>query len=182
MPALDDYGLGTYEHGGETWPVLPWVIRTREVKLLHVEADTIDGYKCRWPNALPESEGVMEFRYSPLYGLTRDKNTGIIDKAEGDIHVGHIQMLLVPGQDPAGEVRCLAIRQEPRETRTAAGHKAWLAENPDGVVIREESLWSNPRPVGVVEPDPVPEPGIVVGLFLGVLALAAFSKVFRRKH
>jgi len=172
--------LGSYEYGGQTWCVVPWVIRTRQVRLVHELADTVDKYVCRWPNALEDSD-VRPFRTSVVYGIGRDKSTGVMDKDAQGIHTGFIRMHLMPGQDPAGEVRCTAARWDPPETRTNEGYKTWKATHPDDEPTWLTSDWSNPQPLGVVEPDPVPEPGIVVSLFLGVLALAAFSKVFRRR-
>jgi len=171
--------LGSYEYGGQTWCVKPWVIRKREVRLVHELADTVDWYTCRWPNALDDRE-EHPYRHSNVFGIRKD-GSGTMTKDADGVHTGYITMHLVPGQDPAGEVRCTASRLDPSETRTREGYKAWKATHPDEEPAKLTSAWSNPQPLGPVEPDPVPEPGIVVSLFLGVLALAAFSKVFRRR-
>ena len=166
-----------FEYGGQTWPDLAHVIRKKQVRLLHPTPDIIDGYKCRYPNALVGTPD-LEFRTSPVHGLTREPDGFLTKDAEG-VHTGQIQLHLVPGQDAAGEMRCQAFKMEPR-LLTIGEYQAWKVTHPDEEPVRLYSDWSNARPLGDVLPDPVPEPTFGVSLLLGVLALAIIFKVFRR--
>jgi len=164
----------------EPWPDTPWVIRKRNVRLKHEAPETIDFYRCQYPNGLE----VTAMRQGALYGLKRGQGAtfSLETDAEG-IHHGVLHMHLVPGQPADGEVSCQAGKYE--NNRELAynrdAYRMWKFQNPG----QEPELnvlwseWSNSQPLGVVEPDPVPEPGLLLMLAIGILGLTVAG--WRRK-
>lgn len=159
-----------YEYGGQTWPDTPWVARTRTVKLLHPSPDTIDFYRCQWT----DGTDITLFREGDVM-IERDQSTFIMAKDAVNGHVGTLRMSLVPGQP--GDVRCKAgVYENPVSAdiaRDVGAYRTWQDANPGEHLNLAVSWsdWSNSLPIGTVEPNPVPEPGLVIMLMVGTLGL-----------
>lgn len=145
------------------WSVVPYVSRPQIVRLKHNEPHTINGYVCSWPNGAEEATDRLE---ANIINLTLG--------ADGT-HTGKLMLIVYPGQDPSGEIRCNARRLTPhfdtlQETIT------WHEENPE---LQQEWLISgdsNPLLLGEILPNPVPEPSFFVGLVVGLLLLIALTR------
>lgn len=163
-----------FEYGGQIWPDSPWVTRTREVKLLHTAPDSIDFYRCQYTNGVE----VLSYREDNVT-IARDHSTFIMDaeylEDGSGIHTGTLRMGLTPGQP--GDIRCKAGSYATDEMRdiahSASAYRQWEAEHPNETWSAEIlwSDWSNSLPIGPVSPDPVPEPGVVLMLLIGVIGL-----------
>lgn len=159
------------EEHTEPWGTAEHVVRKREVSFAHETPDLVTGYRCRWPNELTEGE---EFHYGPVdVGLNR--STGILFKNDSGGHTGVLHMIAKPGQDAAGDVECQARTLDPIEARTLNGYRDWKATHPDEEPQLVSSEWSNPQPLGEIQPDPVPEPLLFWGLMAGLAGLVFFA-------
>lgn len=163
MPHSDDHP--------EEWGESPYVIREIEVRLLHERADTVDAYWCQWPDGTESTS----FREGAVRGIDRDRTTFVMRKDADGVHSGRLQMHLVPGQSPADEIRCKAGTYGDQRSLVydMNAYRAWQADHP-GEELNVEILWSdwsNGRAIGEVEPDPVPEPALVLLLALGIIGL-----------
>jgi hypothetical protein len=160
-----------FEYGGQTWPDTPWVIRERTVRLTHPQPDTVDALTCRYPNG----QEITAYRESPVFGLQRNRQTLILERDENDIFTGTLRMHLIPGQPADGEVRCKAGTYGDNRAvlLNMNAYRAWKREHPDEEPDQTIlwSDWSNSQPLGVVEPDPVPEPGLILLLAIGAVGL-----------
>lgn len=162
----------------EAWPATPWVIRTRIIKLEQREAyEEVDLYQCQYPDGVTPGA----FRMGPVRNLKRDRETLQLipntsmpnNRFEGTLH-----MHLVPGQPADGQLRCRAGKFADREpTFSWDAYQAWKLENPDSEpdFTITYSAWSNTVPLGEVAPDPVPEPGVITMLIVGIIGLGIAS-------
>ncbi len=166
----------------EPWPDTPWVIRHRPTRLKHEAPDSLDAYKCQWPDGTE----LTAMREGAVSGIAKSKTadgTFAFEKDAEGIHHGVLQMHLVPGQPATGEIRCKAGAYEANRELVydRSAYQMYKAmnngEEPEFNMLWSE--WSNPQPIGVVEPDPVPEPGLVTALIIGVAVMAVLA--WRRK-
>jgi hypothetical protein len=167
-----------FEYGGQTWPDTPFVSRTREIELLHETPDDVNFYKCQWT----DGTNITSFRERPVW-VERSSVTFVMVKDEDGSHTGTLRMALVPGQP--GEIRCKAgVYKDPEAASIAldmTAYQTWEAAHP-GEQLNLDVLWSewsNPVPIGTVEPNPVPEPGVTLLLIAGLIGLVVMG--WRRK-